>query len=397
MSRRLVLLLAVASGAAVANLYYAQPLLHAIAASLGTSASSAALLVTASQIGYAAGLVLLVPLGDLVDRRRLVSRMLIVAAVGLAGAAAAPGLAVLALAIGIVGITSVVAQVLVPFASSLASDEERGRVVGQVMSGLLIGILLARTFSGLVAAIAGWRTVFVLASVAMLVVAIALYRALPHVEPVGGPPYPKLLASILTLIREEPLLRRRMVYGGLGMGSFTVLWTSLALLLSRPPFSYGEAVIGLFGLAGLAGAGAAQLAGRAADRGGARVATGLFLAAIALGWGLLALGSRTVSVLLLGIVLLDLGVQGQHILNQTIIYELRPDARSRLTTAYMTGNFLCGALGSAAAALVWQSGHWGAVCALGGGMSLLAGAVWLSERFSAARMPATARAGELGR
>jgi predicted MFS family arabinose efflux permease len=266
LSRPLVVLLAVACGAAVANLYYAQPLLQSVAAGVGTSTANAALLVTATQIGYAAGLVFLVPLGDLLDRRRLVSCMLVVTAVALAGAAASHGLGVLAIALGVVGVTSVVAQVLVPFASALASEDERGRVVGQVMSGLLMGILVARTISGLVASITGWRIVFAGAAGLMLILSAALWRALPDVPPQGGPPYPRLLVSIGALVIEEPVLRRRMVYGGLGMGSFSVLWTSLALLLSRPPFSYGSGVIGLFGLAGIAGMVAAQAAGRAADR-----------------------------------------------------------------------------------------------------------------------------------
>jgi predicted MFS family arabinose efflux permease len=389
LSRPLVILLSVACGAAVANLYYAQPLLNAIAAGIHTSSSDAALLVTATQIGYAAGLVLLVPLGDLLDRRRLVSRLLILTALGLGGAAASPSLGVLALALGVVGVTSVVAQILVPFASALASEDERGRVVGQVMSGLLMGILLARTVSGLGAAVVGWRAVFVIAGGLMLVLSLALWRALPDVAPEGGPPYPKLLASIGVLIREEPLLRRRMIYGALGFATFSVLWTSLALLLSRPPFSYGEAVIGLFGLAGLAGTVAAQGAGRVADRGRSRSATGLFLAAVTLGWGLCALGGTQVALLLAGIVAIDLGVQGQHILNQTLIYALRPEARSRLTTAYMTGNFLCGALASAGADLAWRAGGWHAVCALGGGLSVLALLAWLTEMRGSERVRAT--------
>jgi predicted MFS family arabinose efflux permease len=379
LSRPLVILLAVACGATVANLYYAQPLLHAIAAAIHTSPSNAALLVTATQIGYAVGLVLLVPLGDLLDRRRLVSRLLVVTALGLVAAAAAHSLGVLALALAVVGVTSVVAQILVPFASALASEEERGRVVGQVMSGLLMGILLARTVSGLGAALLGWRAVFVIAAGLMLVLSLALWRALPDVAPAGGPPYPKLLASIAVLIREEPVLRRRMVYGALGFGTFSVLWTSLAFLLSRPPFSYGEAVIGLFGLAGLAGTIAAQAAGRVADRGRSASATGFFLVAIALGWVLCALGGTQVVLLIAGIVVVDLGVQGQHILNQTIIYARRPEARSRLTTAYMTGNFVCGALASAATGLAWREGGWLAVCALGGGLSVLALLAWLEE------------------
>jgi predicted MFS family arabinose efflux permease len=379
LSRSMVILLAVACGAAVANLYYAQPLLHSIAAGVGTSTSNAALLVTATQIGYAAGLVLLVPLGDLLDRRRLVSGMLVLTAVALAAAALSRGVAVLSLALGVVGVTSVVAQILVPFASALASEDERGRVVGQVMSGLLMGILLARTVSGLVAAVAGWRAVFAFAAGLMLILCVALWRTLPDVAPQDGPQYLRLLASVGALIRREPVLRRRMIYGGLGMASFSVLWTSLALLLSRPPFSYGAAVIGLFGMAGLAGTIAAQAAGRAADRGGSLRATGFFLAATIIGWVLSALGGAQVLLLIAGILLLDLGIQGQHILNQTIIYTLAPEARSRLTTAYMTGNFLCAALASAATTVAWRGGGWHAVCALGGMLSMLGMLVWLDE------------------
>jgi predicted MFS family arabinose efflux permease len=394
MSRPLVVLLAVACGATVANLYYAQPLLHPIAQALHSSSSTAALLVTASQVGYAAGLVLLVPLGDIVHRRRLVCRMLIVAALALVAAAIAPGLGLLAIAIGVAGVTSTVAQVLVPFASSLASEDERGRVVGQVMSGLLTGILLARTFSGLVAAATSWRVVFWFAAAAMVTLSVALWRVLPDLEPPEHQPYPRLLASVWSLVREEPLLRVRMVFGALGFAGFSVLWTTLALLLSRPPFNYGEGVIGLFGLAGLAGAISAQSAGRAADRGGSAIATGAFLALIAAGWALLAAGSTSVVALIVGIAVLDLGVQGQHILNQTLIYGLRPEARSRLTTAYMTGNFACGAIASASAAAVWNAGGWGAVCALGGGLSGLALLVWLAGRLGLVPdVPAAPRGG----
>jgi predicted MFS family arabinose efflux permease len=379
LSRRLVLLLAVACGAAVANLYYAQPLLGVIASGLHVSASTTALLITASQIGYAGGLILIVPLGDLVNRRRLVPGMLVVTTLGLAAAALAPSLAALAVAVAIVGTTSVVAQVLVPFASSLAGEDERGRVVGMVMSGLLIGILLARTFSGIVAQLGGWRLVYGLAAAGMLALSVALHRALPDVAPVPGPPYGRLLRSIGTLFAHEPLLRRRMLYGALGMAGFTVVWTSLALLLSRPPFSYGEAVIGLFGLAGLAGAIAAQVAGRAADGGGGRRATGCFLVAILAGWGLLALGRTSVVGLIAGLVVLDLGVQGQHILNQTLIYALHPGARSRLTTAYMSGNFVAGALASAATVWAWEQGGWYAVCGLGATLAAIGLVAWTTE------------------
>jgi predicted MFS family arabinose efflux permease len=376
---RVVALLAVACGGAVANIYYAQPLLDAIASDLRVSAGAAGLLVTASQVGYAAGLLALVPLGDLLERRSLVARMLCVTAAALALTAAAPSFPVLAAGIAVVGVTSVVAQILVPFASTLAGEHERGQVVGRVMSGLLIGILLARTVSGLVAQAGGWRLVYVLAAVGMLVLAAVLARALPASAPPAEMRYPELLRSVGTLIREQPVLRRRMAYGALGMAGFSVLWTAIAPLLARPPYGYGEAVIGLFGLAGLAGAGAASAAGRLADAGWTRRATGGFLLAVAASWALLALGADALVPLVVGIVVLDLGIQGAHILNQSVIYSLVPEARSRLTTAYMTGNFAGGALGSGAAALAWDAGGWGAVSALGAAFGVTALAVWLTE------------------
>jgi predicted MFS family arabinose efflux permease len=379
LDRRLVVLLAFACGAAVANLYYAQPLLDVIARDLHVSEGAAGLIVTASQVGYAAGLVFLVPLGDLVARRVLVFRTLLVCALALAGCALAPSLGALAAAVAVVGVTSVVAQVLVPFAGDLAGDEERGAVVGIVMSGLLIGILSARTASGLLAGLLGWRGVYAVGAGLMLVLAAALRGALPGEGERPAASYRQTLRSVLTLVRTEPVLRLRMAYGALGMTSFTVLWTALTFLLAGPSFGYSEATIGLFGLAGLAGALAAQGAGRLFDRGLARPATGLFWLVIGAGWGACSLGSSTVVPLLVGILLIDAGVQGQHITNQSTIYALDPDARSRLTTAYMTGNFTAAALGSALASAAWAAGGWGLVTAIGAACAVLALLVWVAE------------------
>lgn len=380
LDRRLVLLLAFATGTTVANLYYAQPLLDVIADKLGTSVGLAGLIVTFSQIGYAAGLLLLVPLGDLVERRTLIVRMLLICAAALAAAAVAPGIGPLLLAITVVGVTSVVTQIFVPFAGDLAADEERGKVVGTVMSGLLIGILLARTVSGFVAELAGWRSIYALAAVLMVVLAGALWRALPVLGPRADTPYRELLRSIGTLVREEPALRLRMGYGALGMLTFTLLWTSLTFLLSSDPYNYSEGTIGLFGLAGLVGALTAQGAGRLADRGLARAATACFWLAISAGWILLDFGGSSVVPLIAGLLVLDLGVQGQHITNQSVIYALRPEARSRLTTAYMTGNFIAAALGSGLASALWDFGGWDAVSAVGLATTVIALGLWLLER-----------------
>jgi predicted MFS family arabinose efflux permease len=381
-SRRLVLLLALACGAAVANLYYAQPLLGTLARAFNVSDGTAGLLITVTQLGYVVGLALLVPLGDLRERRGLITGTLLVTSAGLAVAALAPGIAVFGAALGIVGVTSVVAQVIVPMSSSMAADHERGQVVGTVMSGLLIGILLARTLSGVIAAVLGWRTVFWFGAAAMLALAATLRRALPKVPPTSELSYGGLLRSVVVLIGEEPVLRRRMILGALGFGGFSTLWTALAFLLAGAPYHYGNAVIGLFGLAGVAGAAAASIAGRLADRGhGGRASTAAILITLA-SWALLADGKTSVIALVAGIAVLDLGVQGLHISNQSAIYALSPEARSRLTTAYMVSCFLGGAVLSAATSVLYASSGWDGVCVLGAVTALLALVAWVATEAS---------------
>ena len=375
--RRLVLLLAVACGASAANVYYAQPLLPTLARAFSVSQGTAGLLVTVTQAGYVLGLALLVPLGDLRERRSLITVSLVLTATALAVAAAAPGIAVLGAALAIVGVSSVVAQVIVAMSSSLAAEPERGQVVGTVMSGLLIGILLARTASGLIAATLGWRMVFAFAAVAMLALAVTVRRALPAVAPTDTLSYGRLLRSVLALIGAEPVLRQRMMLGALSFGCFSILWTSLAFLLSGAPYHYGNAVIGLFGLAGVVGAAAASAAGRLADRGRGGAATTGSILALLVSWAVLAAGHTSVIALIVGIAVLDLGVQGLHISNQSAIYALRPEARSRLTTAYMVAYFLGGAIMSAATSTLYASSGWSGVCILGAATSVVTLLVWM--------------------
>jgi predicted MFS family arabinose efflux permease len=376
-SRQLVLLLAVTCGAAAANLYYAQPLLRTVAGAFSVSNGIAGLLVTVTQIGYGLGLAFLVPLGDLLERRRLITLMLLASAAALAVAATASSLAMFAPALTLVGVTAAVAQIVVPMSSLLASEEQRGRVVGSVMSGLLIGILVARTASGLLAQALGWRAVYVVAAAAMLALAAALRLALPRVDATERLPYPALLRSTFTLVREESVLRQRMALGAAAMGCFSIAWTSLAFLLSAAPYYYGNAVIGLFGLAGLAGALMARVAGRLADRGRGRLATSGMIVLLLASWGLLGLGSSSVIALIAGIVVLDLGVCGLHVSNQNAIYELRPEARSRLTTAYMVAFFLGGAAMSATSSALYATGGWGGICVLGAVTAAAAVLIWL--------------------
>jgi predicted MFS family arabinose efflux permease len=379
MSRKLIALLAIGTGVTVANLYYAQPLLDAIASQFGVSDGTAGLLVTVSQIFYGFGLVFLAPLSDLVDRRKLVVALLVVSCIALVGVAAAPQFLVLALALGVASTTSVVAQVLIPFASTLAPEGERGHVVGLVMGGLLTGVLLARTFAGLLAGATSWRVVFAVAAVAMAVLAVALWRAMPQRRPSTALRYGELLGSIGTLIRREPLLRRRMVYGSCGFAGFSLVWTTLSFLLSGPPFNFGEAEIGLFGLAGLVGAVTAMRMGRLHDRGHGRLATGAVLAAVLVSWPILIIGQHSVVAILVGLAVLDFGVQGQNVLSQGAIYALGRETTGRVTTAYVTSNFIGGAIGSAAGSVAWGAGGWGAVCGVGVAFAGVAMLFWLTE------------------
>jgi predicted MFS family arabinose efflux permease len=376
LDRKIVLLLATTAGAAAANLYYAQPLLGSIGRDLDVSEGAAGILVTCAQFGYVAGLCLVVPLGDLLERRRLLCTVSLLAAASAAGCAAAPTFAVLAVVTAALGVTASVAQVAVPLAASLAGEEERGSVVGFVMSGLFVGILSARVLSGLIGGASSWRVAYVFAAVLMALLALLLRAALPPSRaPADELTYGGLLRSVLSLIREEPVLRERMAVGATLMGGFSVFWTSAAFLLGGH-YGYGDATIGLFGIAGVAGALAAPLAGRVADRGEGRRALLAFLGVVLASWALLAAGGTAIVLLVLGILALDFGIQGAQISNQSAIYALRPEARSRLTTAYIVSIFLGGAAGSALSALVWSSGGWGAVCGLGAGVAAvgLAGA-----------------------
>jgi predicted MFS family arabinose efflux permease len=380
LSSRLVLLMAVACGAAVANIYYAQPLLSTIAHDFSVSDGTAGLLVTASQVGYAAGLVLLVPLGDLLERRRLITGILLITALALLATALAPSFSVLAAALLVVGVTSVVAQILVPLASSLAAEDERGRVLGKVMSGLLVGILVARTASGLLSELDGWRLVFAISAALMLVLSLVLHRSLPQVRPTTDLSYPGLLRSVGRLVATEPTLRVRMIYGALGMGQFSVLWTTIAFLLAGKPYHYSDATIGLFGLVGLAGALAAQAAGRLADRGRHHLSTGLFFGTMLVSWAAIAAGKSSLGLLIVGIAVLDLGIQGAQITNQSVIYALDPAARSRITTAYMTTVFASAAIFSALASAIYDSGGWSDVATLGGALAAIGVVVWTVEQ-----------------
>ncbi len=365
LDRKLVLLMAVATGLIVANLYYAQPLLNLIASGLGLAEAQVGIVATLTQVGYAVGLLCIVPLGDAHDRRALIYRTVLCVAVATAAFALAPNLLLLSAASFAIGVTAAAAQVVVPFAASLADERERGRVVGTVMSGLLIGILGARTLSGIIGAQFGWRTMFWIAAVLMLVLAMVLRATLPKDHSQTGMPYGKLLRSLATLIREQPVLREASLFGAMLFGGFSVFWVVLVFFLEKR-YGYGSAVAGLFGLVGVAGALAASLAGRLSDRIPARRITGAGMLIVLLSYAVFWLLGYQLWGLILGVILLDLGVQSGHIANQTRVYALIPEARSRLNTVYMVSYFIGGSVGTILSTLAWSYFGWSGVCAVGG-------------------------------
>ncbi|HDX4051246.1 TPA: MFS transporter [Enterobacter soli] len=376
LSPALILLMSVATGLAVASNYYAQPLLDTIARAFSLSASSAGFIVTAAQLGYAAGLLFLVPLGDMFERRMLIVSMTLLAAGGMLITASSQSLTMMIVGTALTGLFSVVAQILVPLAATLASPEKRGKVVGTIMSGLLLGILLARTVAGLLASLGGWRTVYWVASVLMVIMALALWRGLPKVKQENHLNYPQLLGSVFTLFTQDKLLRTRALLGCFTFANFSILWTSMAFLLASPPFNYSEGVIGLFGLAGAAGALGARPAGGMADKGKSHLTTTSGLILLLLSWAAIWFGHSSVLALIVGILVLDLTVQGVHITNQTVIYRVKPEARNRLTAGYMTSYFIGGAAGSLISASAWQHAGWAGVCSIGAIVAALNLLVW---------------------
>ncbi|WP_243725356.1 MFS transporter [Actinomadura rubrisoli] len=382
--RGLLLLMSAATGLAVAGNYFAQPLLDLIGRELGVGSSLAALIVTAAQGGYALGLILLVPLGDLMERRRLAVSLYAATAVFLLVSAAAPNGTVLLAGTALTALTSVGAQVVVPFAATLADPAERGRVVGTVMTGLLLGLLLARTASGALSELGGWRTVYWVNAVLMALMAVLLRTFLPRL---GGADrrlsYPGLLRSTVAMFRYEPLLRWRAGIGALSMASFSVLWTAMTFLLVRSPYGWSESSIGLFGLVGAAGALTAMVAGRLADRGHVQIVTGAGTVLLLAAWLAIAAGAHSLFSLLTGVIVLDLAHQAILNSTQNVLYALRPEARNRINSAFMTSFFLGGAMGSALTSLVWAHSGWTGVCVLGASLSTGTIVLWLLERLTA--------------
>ncbi|MGJ4938931.1 MFS transporter [Bradyrhizobium sp. HKCCYLS1011] len=371
--RGTLLAMAAATGIAVANIYYNQPMLGLIERDFHDQAA-AGYVPTATQLGYALGLFFLLPLGDIHRRRRLIISQFIVLAAALAATAVAPSAIWLAVASLLTGASATVAQQIVPFAASLASPQRRGATIGTVMSGLLLGILFSRTLSGFVGEHAGWRDMFWLGVPLALGAALLMAGALPDHEVASRMRYHTALRSLATLWTQQRSLRMATLAQAALFGSFSAFWTILALYLQGPQFHLGADVAGLFGVVGAVGVLAAPFAGKAADRRGPHVMIWLGAALVLVAWVIFGL-SATVAALALGVVLLDLGIQSALISHQHIIFALDPAARSRLNTVFMTGMFLGGALGSAVATLVWTTHHWNGVALLGGALVVVALAV----------------------
>jgi predicted MFS family arabinose efflux permease len=375
--------LATACGLAVANIYFAQPILDLLAASFHTSQGAATAAVTVVQVGYAVGLLLLLPMGDLIENRRLTAGMLVVTAAALVVAGTARSLGVFLVASVFIGVTSVVAQILIPLAAHLAPEASRGRIVGWVGSGLLLGVLLARTLSSWAAAVWGWRAIFFISAALMLVLAVVLARLLPARRPGHTGSYLTLMTSVLELVRTQPLLRRRAVCQALMFAAFSGYWTGIAFQLITV-HGFNQAQIGLFALVGAAGVAASPVAGRIADRGD-RFASGIALLIGVVSMIVARFGADSVILLGVAAVLLDIAMTAHQVLSQREIYQLRPDARARINTVYMGSVFAGGALGSALAGVLHTHYGWAGITTAGIALSALSFLLWAVSRFASWR------------
>ncbi|MGO4786160.1 MFS transporter [Paenibacillus sp. 2KB_20] len=381
LTRYVTLLFAIACGMSVANIYFAQPLLDELSNEFNMDYSIIGILITVTQIFYALGLLLLVPLGDLLNQRRLIIGQMAISMAALVIVGTASSGTMLFAGLALVGLLAVVTQTIVAFVATIAAPAERGRAVGMVTSGIVIGILLARTISGVLKDLAGWRSVYLVSAALMLLMVYALYKVLPNVErKVKTLPYSQLLKSVLMLFLQERLLRIRAVLAMLIFTAFSILWTPLVLPLSAPPLSLSHSAIGAFGLVGVVGALAAAKAGKLADRGYGQRTTGIALSLLLLSWLPISYTEQSLFALVIGIILLDLAVQAVHVTNQSMIFVLHPQARSRMVAGYMIFYSIGSAAGSIASTHIYAQYGWHGVCLLGASVSAVALIFWVMTK-----------------
>ncbi|WP_432220995.1 MFS transporter [Flavobacterium sp. TMP13] len=353
--------MAVCTGLIVANLYYCQPLIILIAKEFGIKEADAGSITYLTQAGYAIGLFFMVPLGDKIERKKQIVVTTFASVIALIIAATAKSYFILEIASLLIGITSIVPQLILPLAASLSEPSQRGKVVGTIMSGLLVGILLSRTLSGFVGELWGWRAMFWIAAGLILLLLIVIQREFPFNKPTFEGTYGQLILSLFTLIKEQPLLREATAINVFCFAQFGAFWTTMVLLLSDAPFNFNSATIGLFGIVGASGALAAPLVGKLGDKGGSRIAVGYGCALMVLSFLVFYFSGTSVIGIVIGIVLIDIGIQGVHISNQTRVYSILPEARNRMNTVFMSFSFLGTAAGSAFGLFLWQYGGWHAV------------------------------------
>lgn len=361
----------IATGLVVANIYYNQPLLADMARTFRISDKTAQQISLYTQIGYATGLLFIVPLADMVKRKRLILIDFVLMIISLIASAMAPSVTILMIAGFLVGVSSVIPQLLIPMAAHLAKPHERGKKIGFVMSGLLIGILLSRTLSGFIGEHFGWRSMYYIASGLMLLIWLMIFLFLPEIEPDYKGNYSKLMKSLIHLVKTQPQLRLAAFRGALCFAGFSAFWTTLVFLLKEPQFNEGSAAAGMFGLVGAFGAVAVGFMGRLSDKMDAYKLSAYTLTLILISFIVFYFSSHSIIGLIIGVILLDMGVQATHISNQSIIFALIPEARNRINTVYMVSYFIGGALGTFFASLVWKNYQWSGVCAIGATLSVI--------------------------
>ena len=377
LSSWLVFLMAFAIGVTIASNYYAQPLLHSITHDLNIAVEHAGSIIMAAQFSYAVGLLFITPLGDKFERKHLIIILMVLSTCGLIVSALSKNLWMLIIGTSMTGLFSTVAQVLIPFAATLSKPEHRGKIVGTLMSGMLLGILLGRTFAGAISTIADWHYVYWIATSIMGIVTLLLWISLPTYRNTININYFQLLWSIGSLYKQEPILRIRSLLAVISFALFSLLWTPLAFLLSNDPYHYSDFIIGLFGIAGAAGALGSPIVGKLSDKGKGWLATTIGLGLLLLSWLPLSLAQYSIIALILGVVILDFSVQVTHVSNMSAIYQIRPEARSRMNTGYMVCYFIGGMLGSVGSTYLFSHYGWIAIVVSGTILGLMGIICWL--------------------